>query len=134
MNFKENRMCVDPIFILGEVIKQSINYNKLLFFCWEALNRAFVRMMLSVVITILQQLGTGSHYIQLIKEHNKNDIMKTKTNNQFSKGRQQANKSPRISGYLRDLVWRNKCITGLTYAVETPAETSNRKVLEGLCR
>ena len=82
--FRRNRSTVDALFVVRQVIEKSIEYSKPAFMCFVDLSRAFDRVRLEDVLTIIRTMNIPSDLIALIKHINLGTETKMMTENGLS--------------------------------------------------
>lgn len=83
--FRKNRSTVDAIFIFRQIAEKAIEYNKPAFVCFVDLTKAFDRIRLADVLSILKKKKkVPREYIQLIKELNTDNTTKLRVNKKLT--------------------------------------------------
>lgn len=84
--FRTNRSTIDAIFILRQLIEKAIEFNKPMFTCFVDLEKAFDRVRLNDVITLLKQNNVDKRHISVIRELNSNNKTRIKTSQGLTQG------------------------------------------------
>ena len=82
--FRKNRSTIDALFILRQLIEKSIEFSKPAFMCFIDLAKAFDRVRLKDVLTILKRKEAPSDLVALIEDINTQTITQIRTDEGLS--------------------------------------------------
>lgn len=120
--FRRNRSTTDALFILRQLVEKSLEYNSPAYLCFIDLTKAFDRVQLKDIITILESSNVSKELTELIKDLNTNTTTQIRTNFTLTQHlrtttgiRQGDSLSPLLFNTIMDQVIKTVKNTGLGY-------------------
>lgn len=120
--FRKNRSTTDAIFIIRQIAEKAIEYNKTAYICFVDLTKAFDRIKLQDVITIMKEKHVPNNIIRIIRNLNANNTTKVRVNNSLTKElpittgiRQGDSLSPTLFNLIMDKITDNTKRFGTGY-------------------
>lgn len=124
--FRRNRSTTDALFILRQLVEKSLEYNTPAYLCFIDLTKAFDKVQLKDVNTILENSNTPKEYVELIKDLNMNTTTQIRTNFTLTQNlrtkagiRQGDSLSPLLFNTIMDELIKAVKSTGLGYRMGT---------------
>jgi len=82
--FRQNRSTTDAIIIIRQIVEKSIEYEKPAYMCFIDLSKAFDRMRLNDITTILRRGSIPEEIVRTIKNLNINTTTRILVNNSLT--------------------------------------------------